>query len=101
MFASKYFNVGQVVVTRGINGVMMENERFAVEVGLCLKRYCVKDFGNISEEDIQTNEEALKYPEDLYLFGSYQTCVGKIWIITNVTETVGMNVTTVLLPDER
>lgn len=101
MYATKYFDVGQVVVTHGINNTMMENDRFALEVALCLRRFCVKDFGNLSDEDIQTNEEALKYPENLYLLGSYQTCVGKIWIITNVTETVGMNVTTVLFPDER
>lgn len=101
MFASKYFNIGQIVVTHGINNAMTENERFALEVALCLKRYCIKDFGNLSEEDIQTNEESLKHPEDLYLLGSYQTCAGKIWIITNATETVGKNITTVLLPDER
>lgn len=101
MFASKYFNIGQVVVTHGINNIMTQNERFALEVALCLRRYCIKDWGKLSEEDIQTNEEALKYPEDLYLLGSYQTSVGKIWIITNATETVGENVTTVLFPDER
>ena len=101
MFASKYFNIGQVVVTHGINNTMTENERFALEVALCLRRYCIKDWGNLSEEDKQTNEEALKYPDDLYLLGSYQTSVGKIWIITNATETVGENVTTVLFPDER
>ena len=101
MFASKYFNIGQVVVTHGINNIMTENERFALEVALCLRRYCFKDWGNLSDEDVQTNEEALKYPDDLYLLGSYQTCAGKIWIITNATETMGMNVTTVLFPDER
>ena len=101
MFASKYFNVGKVVVTHGINNTMTENERFALEVALCLRRFCVKDFGNLSEEDKQTNEEALKYPDDLYLLGAYQTCAGKIWIITNATETVGENITTVLFPDER
>lgn len=101
MFASKYFNVGKVVVTHGINNTMTENDRFALEVALCLRRYCIKDFGDLSDEDIQTNEEALKYPEDLYLLGAYQTSVGKIWIITNATETVGENITTVLFPDER
>lgn len=101
MFASKYFNLGQVVVTHGINNIMTENERFALEVALCLRRFCVKDFGNLSDEDKQSNEIALKHPEDLYLLGAYQTCAGKIWIITNATETVGMNVTTVLFPDER
>lgn len=101
MFASKYFDVGQIVVTHGINNVMMENERFAVEVALSLRRFCIKDFGNLSEEDIQTNEESLKHPEDLYLLGAYQTSVGKIWIITNATEMVGKKITTVLFPDER
>lgn len=101
MFASKYFNLGQVVVTHGINNTMTKNERFALEVALSLRRFCIKDFGNLSEEDKQTNEEALKHPEDLYLLGAYQTSVGKIWIITNATETVGMNVTTVLFPDQR
>ena len=101
MFASKYFNVGKVVVTHGINNIMTKNERFALEVALSLRRFCIKDFGNLSEEDKQVNEIALKHPEDLYLLGAYQTCAGKIWIITNATETVGMNVTTVLFPDER
>ena len=101
MFVSKYFNIGQVVVTHGINNIMTKNERFALEVALSLRRFCIKDFGNLSEEDKQTNEEALKHPDDLYLLGAYQTCAGKIWIITNAAETVGMNVTTVLFPDER
>lgn len=101
MFASKYSNLGQVVVTHGINNIMTENERFALEVALCLRRFCVKDFGNLSDEDKQSNEIALKHPDDLYLLGAYQTCAGKIWIITNATETVGMNVTTVLFPHER
>lgn len=101
MFASKYFDVGQVVVTHGINNIMTDNERFALEVALCLRRFCVKDFGNLSDEDKQTNEESLKHQEDLYLLGSYQTSVGKIWIITNAAETVGKNITTVLFHDER
>lgn len=100
MFASKYFNLGRVVVTHRINNIMSENERFALEVALCLRRYCIKDWGKLSDEDVQTNEEALKYPDDLYLLGAYQTCAGKIWIITNATETVGENITTVLFPDE-
>ena len=101
MFTSKYFNLGQVVVAHGINNIMTKNERFALEVALCLRRFCIKDFGNLSEEDIQTNEESLKHPDDLYLLGAYQTCAGKIWIITNAAETVGKNITTVLFLDER
>lgn len=101
MFTSKYFNVGIVVVTNGINQAMKENERFALEVGLSLRRYCVKDLGNIFDEDKRTNETALQNPDDLYLLGAYQTCNGKIWIITNAAEMIGKNITTVLFPDER
>ena len=67
MITSKYFNIGKVVVTHGINEAMVENSRFAAEVNLSLRRYAVKDWGNLDDEDKQTNEDALKYPDDLYL----------------------------------
>ena len=94
--------MGKVVVTHGINETMMENNRFAIEVNLSLRRYAVKDWGNLSEEDKQTNEDALQYPDDLYLLAVYNTCKGKIWITTNrISETAGDNVTTVCFPNER
>lgn len=43
MYKSKFFNVGKVVVTKGINEAMAENQKFALEVSLCLQRYAVKD----------------------------------------------------------
>lgn len=102
MVASKYFNMGRVVVTRGIYETMMENDRFAVEVDLSLQRYAVKDWGCLCDEDKQTNEEALKYPDDLYLLAAYQTCEGKIYIITGrISEKAGDNSTIVCFPDER
>jgi len=102
MVASKYFNLGQIVATHKINNEIANSLRFALEVGLCLKRYAVKDWGELDEEDKQTNEDALNYPDDLYILASYKTSKGTIWIITNrATEKAGDNVTTVLFPDER
>lgn len=102
MVTSKYFNIGKIVVTRGIYEAMKENDRFAAEVNLSLQRYVVKDWGCLCDEDKQTNEDALKYPDDLYLFAAYQTCKGKIYIITNkISENAGKNATTVCFPDER
>ena len=102
MLTSKYFNMGKVVVTHGINEVMKENDRFAAEVNLSLQRYAVKDWGNISDGDKQVNENALQYPDDLYLLAEYETCKGKIWIITNrISENAGDNATTVCFPSER
>lgn len=102
MVTSKYFNMGRVVVTRGIYKAMMENERFVAEVNLSLQRYAVKDWGCLCDEDKQTNKEALKYPDDLYLLAVYETCKEKIYIITNrVSEKAGDNSTIVCFPDER
>ena len=102
MITSKFFNMGKVVVTKGINDLMRDNRKFALEVNLCLQRYAVKDWGNLDAEDKQTNEDALNYPDDLYLLGAYKTCKGKIYIITNrISEKAGDNATTVCFPDER
>ena len=102
MITSKFFNMGQIVVTRSINEYMSADKKFATEINLCLRRFVVKDWGDLDEEDKQTNEDALQYPDDLYLLGAYQTSKGKIWIITNrISEKAGDNATTVCFPEER
>lgn len=94
--------MGQVVTTRSINNLMAAEQKFAVEVTVALQRFAVKDWGNLDDEDKQTNEEALKYLDDLYVIGAYDTSKGKIWIITNrISEMAGDNATTVCFPDER
>ena len=37
--------MGRVVVTKGIDEAMRENQKFAMEVNLSLQRYAVKDWG--------------------------------------------------------
>jgi hypothetical protein len=102
MITSKFFNMGQIVVTRSINNLMAAEQKFAVEVNIALQRFAVKDWGNLDNEDKQTNEDALNYPDDLYVMGAYETSKGKIWIITNrISEKAGDNATTVCFPDER
>ena len=81
---------------------MAAEQKFAVEVTVALQRYAVKDWGNLSEEDKKVNEDALNYPDDLYIMGAYETSQGRIWIITNrISEILGDNATTVCFPDER
>ena len=102
MFTSKYFNLGKVVCTATINNIMSENKQFVNEVMTALQKYCQKDWGDLCEEDKEINENALQYPDDLYLLAAYKTCKGKIWIITNrISENAGDNATTVCFPDER
>lgn len=102
MYVSKYFNLGNIVVTSGIHEAMKESKRFTLEIGVDLQRYSIKDWGNLCEEDKRINDEALKYPDDLYILAAYQTCRGKIYIITNrISENPGDNATTICFPDER
>ena len=90
MFTSKYFNVGKVVCTATLNNAMSENKQFAREVVSAMERYCNKDWGDLDAEDKQTNEDALQYPDDLYLLAAYKTCKGKIYIITErISENAG------------
>lgn len=102
MFSSKYFNMGKVVCTATLHNAMSENSRFAKEVIMAINRYSNKDWGELTEDDQQVNEDALQYPDDLYLLGAYKTCKGKIYIITNrISEKAGINATTICFPDER
>lgn len=102
MWESKYFNVGKVVCTATINNLMSENKQFAREILSAMERYCNKDWGDLDAEDKQINDDALNYPEDLYLLAAYKTCKGKIYIITNrISEMAGDNATTICFPDER
>ena len=102
MFESKYFNLGKVVCTATVNNEMMENRQFAKDVLSSMERYCNKDWGDLDAEDKYTNEDALQYPDDLYILAAYKTCKGKIYIITNrISETAGDNATTICFPGER
>lgn len=54
------------------------------------------------QENKRINDETLKYPEDLHILADYQTCRGKIYIITNwISVNPGDNATIVCFPDER
>ena len=102
MITSKFFKMGRIAVTRSINDLMAAEKKFTLEITIALQRFAVKDWGNLDDEDKQTNEEALNYTDDLYLLGAYDTSKGKIWIITNrISEKAGDNATTVCFPDER
>lgn len=94
--------MGQIVVTKSINTYMTADIGFTREIADTLKRYANKDWGDFDSEDKQFNDNALNYPEDLYLLAAYNTSKGKVWIITNrISETPGDNATTVCFPDER
>jgi hypothetical protein len=89
------FNPGQLVMTRGVNDLIANNEEFAKHVMLSLKRHVAGDWGNVCDEDRVANEIALQHGERL--FSVYEReGLPKIWIITEWDRSV----TTALFPDE-
>lgn len=102
MLTSKYFHLGKLVCSKSVYNLLVEDSQFRKEVTTSLNRYGNKDWGDLDAEDKQTNEDALKYPDDLYILAAYKTCKGKIYIITNrISEKAGDNATTICFPSER
>ena len=89
------FNLGQVVMTRGVNDQVAESEAFAKFVMNSLTRHRRGDWGNLSKDDKKENELSLK--EGFRLLSAYEAeGLSKIWIITEADRSV----TTILFPDE-
>lgn len=94
------FRIGKVVCTQTIDKMMQENLSFASWVTVCLERHCSGDWGDISEEDKEMNDESVRqereggFPDSL--MSSYEFGTMEIWIITESDRSV----TTVLLPEE-
>ena len=74
-------NMGRLLMTRGINDLVAEDETFAKFVINSLTRHCRGDWGNLTDEDKQENELSLK--EGYRLLSAYEAeGLPKIWIIT-------------------
>ena len=87
------FELGLVVITSGIND-KLDNVRFSKELTVALHRFTNADWGEMEQEDIEANNEALRNGERL--FAAYNTSEGKIWIITEADRSA----TTILFPNE-
>ncbi|WP_332445393.1 hypothetical protein [Dehalococcoides mccartyi] len=94
------FNTGQIVASRGVFDLACENPEFAQFIQKSLNRHVKGDWGDVDEEDKQTNDQALK--QDTRLLSAYnddrfpKNGVATIWIITEADRSA----TTILFPDE-
>lgn len=84
------FSLGQVVATRGVADTLN-----SLEIAYLLSRHASGDWGDLDSEDMELNDMALRTSKDR-LFSSYQTCHGKVWVITEHDRSY----TTVLFPHE-
>jgi len=88
-------NMGRLLMTRGVNDLVAEDEAFAKFVMSSLTRHQRGDWGNLTDEDKQENELSLK--EGYRLLSAYESeSLPKIWIITEADRSA----TTILFPDE-
>ncbi len=88
------FNLGKLVFTRGVNDLVADNTDYAKQVLDSIIKYQCGEWGDLCEEDKQTNEDALKYGERL--LGRYDITPEPIYIITEWDRSA----TTVLFPRE-
>ncbi|WP_418291234.1 hypothetical protein [Massilicoli timonensis] len=86
------FDLGEVVMTRGISNLMETD--FALWIHDCLQRHGNGDWGDLCEEDKQINEMALK--EGDRILSAYKHDQVKIYIITEYDRSI----TTILLAEE-
>ena len=90
------FELGNVVMTRGVADEMAENEMFAKEVHAALGRYQSGDWGDMDEEDMVMNDMAVTSGEDR-IFAAYNLSSGeRVWIITEWDRSCS----TILFPEE-
>ena len=94
------FETGTVVMTCGIRDLIFSDEHAQEIVHSCLERHCKGDWGDLCEDDKSMNDESLEAEKKGdwtdSLFSSYETDVGKIYVITECDRSA----TTILLPEE-
>ena len=94
------FPTGQIVASRGVYDLACQNPDFAQFVQKSLNRHVKGDWGEVDDEDKQTNDQALK--QGTRLLSAYnddrfpKNGVATIWIITEADRSA----TTILFPDE-
>lgn len=91
------FNAGRIVATCGVAARIESDDDFKSFVEDSLKRHVLGDWGELCDEDMQLNNEALEAGERL--FSAYLkegVPDGKIWIITEADRSK----TTILFPHE-
>ncbi len=89
------FPLGQLVMTRGVNDMVANDEAFAKFVTESLNRHVKEDWGDVGDEDRAENDLSLK--EGFRILSTYKSGeLPKIWIITEADRSA----TTILFPDE-
>jgi hypothetical protein len=88
-------NLGRLLMTRGVNDLVADDEAFAKFVMSSLTRHQRGDWGELTDEDKQENDLSLK--AGYRVLSAYEAKgLTKVWIITEADRSA----TTILFPDE-
>ena len=86
-----------LVLTSGVMDRIKNDEKFSRAVMRSIKRFLKKDWGDVDEEDNETNNQmdrSLNLDGGGMVLGAYGRLKDKIWIIRDTEHT------TILFPDE-
>ena len=92
----KKFDLGRIVVTKGVDEKMKKDRSFSVFVQVSIGRYVHRDWGQTCDEDAKANNRAIQNGERILAVYKQPKTDTTIWIITEADR----NVTTILFPDE-
>jgi hypothetical protein len=84
------FELGDIALTKGA----AEMAHNGLLVDLYLDRHWRGDWGDLDQEDVEANEQAIVHGDRV--LSAYNTALGRIWIITEADRSS----TTILTPDE-
>lgn len=84
--------------TRTIAQNIKDEPKYGLEINKCIERFIAKDWGNLTDDDIKSNNEAIAYNDRV--LASYKTSKGKIYIIADATDKNYYETVTVLLASE-
>jgi len=92
------FPIGKLLATPAVLSALEEAD---VDIIDLVERHITKDWGDLSEEDKQANDEALHDGSRMLSAYSLPKTEVKIWMITEAADDNGERAaTTVLLPEE-
>lgn len=98
MWPDPKFELGEVVMTPNVSNKMVEDTAFSVYVSHCVTRHTKCDWGDMTDEDKNMNDDAIRTGQDR-IFSAYENKERPDWRIWIITEWDHSR-TTVLFPDE-
>ena len=93
----------ELFMTSGINSLVNEEVIKEVDLTLAVTKFISDDWGVLSDEDKEFQNELLKNPKSKYedrFMGVYIINENKIWIMSDYDYSIKKLVITILLPEE-